>query len=85
MHNLFRKPFFWLPDNPPKKYFCTYTLFVISISPKSFKAGEKQKKLGQIFDSTLAGFWLKKGQILDRFLTLQHAYMYVYIHIYIDR
>ena len=63
-----------------KKYFRTpYTLLVIlNIPKKHYKIGEKQatKILDQVLTQPWTKFWLKKTQILDQVLTLQHIYIY---------
>ena len=80
MHIFFRKPFFWHPDKLPKKLFShPYTLFVfLKIPKKHYKTGEnKQTKiLDQVLTQPWTKFWLKKPQILDQVLTLQHIYIY---------
>ena len=54
---------------------------------KHYKLGKnKPKRYWTDFDSTLARFWLKKGQILDRFFdstTCIYTYIYMYIYVYI--
>ena len=57
-----------------------YTLFVIlNIPQNTIKLGKTSKKsLGPSFDATLDQVWLKKPQILDQVLTLQHIYIYIY-------
>ena len=83
--NVFFQHPFWHLDNLQNKSH-PYTLFVFLDTPKTLWnwGGNKQKNLGQIFGPD---FWLKKGQILDRFLTLQQVCIYicVYIYIYIYR
>ena len=79
----FSKPFL-TPRQPAKKYFHTPTHYLCFVDPKNTKShwGKTSKKnLGQIFDSTLAWFWLKKrpnlGQIFD-------STVYIYICAYGD-
>ena len=47
---------------------------------KHYKIGEKQAKqiLDQVLTQPWTKFWLKKNQILDQVLTLQHIYIYIY-------
>ena len=79
VHIFFRKPFFWHLDKLPKNYFRTPTHYLCFLRyPKNtIKLGKnKQKKiLDQVLTQPWTRFWLKKPQILDQVLTLQHIYI----------
>ena len=81
MHIFFRKPFFDTLTNCQKNIFTPlHTICVFLRYPKKhYKTGEnKQKKiLDQVLTQPWTKFWLKKTQILDQVLTLQHIYIYV--------
>ena len=80
MNIFFRKPFFRHLDKLPKKHFAhLHTICVFfKIPKKHYKTGEKQAKkiLDQVLTQPWTRFWLKKPQILDQVLTLQHIYIY---------
>ena len=81
--HFFSKTFFWHPDKLPKNYFRTPThCLCFKIPKKHYRIGEnKQKKiLDQVLTQPWTKFWLKKPQILDQVLTLQHIYIYIHIH-----
>ena len=77
--HFFSKTLFLTPWQTAKKLFShPYTLFVFfKIPKKHYKTGEnKQKKiLDQVLTQPWTKFWLKKPQILDQVLTLQHIYI----------
>ena len=79
MHIFPQKTFFWHPDKLPQKIFShPYTLFVIlNIPQNTKKLGKKQANniLDQVLTQPWTKFWLKKPQILDQVLTLQHLYI----------
>ena len=79
MHFFFKTPFL-TPWQPAKKIFShPYTLVVLVDTEKHYTTEEKQakKNLGQISTQPRTDFQLKKGQILDRFSTLQRIYIYM--------
>ena len=84
VHIFFSKTLFWHLDKLPKNYFRTPTHYLCFLRyPKNtIKLGKnKQKKiLDQVLTQPWTRFWLKKPQILDQVLTLQHAYIYIYIY-----
>ena len=81
--HFFSKTLFWHLDKLPKNYFRTPTHYLCFLRyPKNtIKLGKnKQKKiLDQVLTQPWTRFWLKKRQILDQVLTLQHIYIYTYV------
>ena len=81
-HFFFENSFFDTLTNSQKKYFRTPTHYLcfFKIPKKHYKTGEKQTKkiLDQVLTQPWTKFWLKKPQILDQVLTLQHIYIYMY-------
>ena len=76
----FENPFFDTLTNCQKIFSHTYTLFVFFKIPKNtIKLGKnKQKKiLDHILTQPWTTFCLKKTQILDHILSLQHIYIYM--------
>ena len=82
-HFFFGNPFLDTLTNCQKIFEHPYTLFEILNTPKNtYKTWEKQAKiiLDQVLTQPWTKFWLKKPQILDQVLTLQHIIMpYMYI------
>ena len=88
VHIFFSKTLFLTPWQTAKKLFShPYTLFVFFLDTQktTIKLGKnKQTKiLDQVLTQPWTRFWLKKPQILDQVLTLQHMYIYMAIYIYI--
>ena len=79
--HFFSNTLFLTPWQTAKKLFShPYTLFVFfKIPKKHYKIGEnKQKKiLDQVLTQPWTKFWLKKPQIVDQVLALQHIYIYI--------
>ena len=70
----FSNPLFWHLDNLQKNIFAPICVF---LDTKKYKLERnKQKNLGQISTQPWTDFQLKKRQILDRFSTLQHIYIF---------
>ena len=82
VHIFFENPFFDTLTNCQKIIFAPHTHYLCFFRyPKNtIKLGKnKQKKiLDQVLTQPWTRFWLKKPQILDQVLTLQHIYIYIY-------
>ena len=87
MHSFLETPFFDTSTTWQKIFSHPYTLFVFLDQENTINLGKN--KLKKIFDRFSTQPWtdvqLKKGQILDRFSTLQQKkkkYIYIYISIH---
>ena len=80
--HFFSKTLFWHLDKLPKKYFRTPTHYLcfLRYPRNTIKLGKnKQKKiLDHILTQPWTTFCLKKTQILDHILSLQHIYIYTH-------
>ena len=78
----FWKPHFWHPPILQKHYFDTllHYLRFQNYPQNTIKMGKTVKtNLDQFLTLSLDQFLTLKPPILDQFLTLQHAYIYIYI------
>ena len=81
MHIFFEPPFFDTLTNCQKFIFAPLHTICVLDQQKHYKTGKnkQQKILDRFSRQPWTDFQLKKGQILDRFSTLQHMFIYIYM------